>query len=161
MNISKLNNSDIKDCLDIYNYYILNSSFTLEEEALSYESFFKRVSSISENYPFIVAKEDEQVLGYAYLDVFHERSAYRRSADLSIYVSKDYLGKHIGQLLLDKILLLGKERGLDCIISLVTSENPASIAFHKKNGFALEGTLHKVAYKFNKDIDVLYFVKHI
>ncbi len=161
MEIAKITKEDIKSCLDIYNYYILNSCYTLEEDALSLDAFTSRVNRISKNYPFIVIKENDEVLGYAYLDIFHERSAYRRSADLSIYVSKDHLSKKIGQLLLDKILVLAKSYSIDTIISIVTSENPVSIAFHKKNGFLLEGLLHKVAYKFNKDIDVYYFVKHI
>lgn len=159
--IEKINPSDINKCLDIYNYYILNTCYTLEEEALSLSKFSERVSKITKRFPFLVARVGDEVLGYAYLDIFNERSAYRRSADLSIYLSKDHLGKHIGKLLLDGILSLAKNISLDAIISIITSENSNSISFHEKNGFLLEGVLHKVAYKFSKDIDVYFFVKHI
>lgn len=160
--IRSLEKTDIPNCLEIYNYYILNSCFTLEEELLNIEEFTKRCLSISKKYPFIVYVNDEKdVIGYAYLNVFNPRSAYRFTADLSIYVSKEHIHEHIGALLFEKIIQLAREIGLKNIISIVTSENPNSLKFHMSNGFILEGTLHNVAFKMNKNIDVYYLRKQI
>ncbi len=157
-----LEEKDIASCLAIYNHYIENTCYTLEEEKLSLEAFSSRVKAIKSRYPFIVYEnERKEVIGYAYLDSFCERSAYRHTADLSIYVSKDHLHEHIGQALLEEIERKGKEYGITDIISIVTSENPTSLRFHLNNGFLLEGTLVNVAYKMSKDISVYYLHKKI
>lgn len=93
--------------------------------------------------------------------LFHERSAYKRTVDLSIYVSKDHLHEGIGKELLSCIEAKTKERGYRNLISILTSENPASLAFHLRNGFLLEGTLREVAYKMGKTIDTFYLRKPI
>ncbi len=162
MLIRKLEDSDIDACLNIYNYYIENTCYTLEEERLSSSDFTSRVKRIQAHYPFLVYVDDEnQVLGYAYLDVFHERSAYKKTADLSIYVDKDHLHDHIGVILLNAIEKEAKEYSITNIISIVTSENENSLHFHEKHGFLLEGNIHDVAYKLGRSISVYYLRKPI
>lgn len=160
MMIRKLEEKDIAICLNIYNYYIENTCFTLEEEKLSLDDFKTRCENILNKYPFIVLENDEGiVIGYAYLNTFNPRSAYRKTADLSIYVSKDHLHEHAGKILLQEIEKLAVTYGITNIISIVTSENKNSVHFHQKNGFVLEGTMHDVALKFGKIISVDYYRK--
>lgn len=158
--ITELRDGDIRACLDIYNYYIENSCFTLEEESVGYDEFKSRVDRITEKYPFIVAKDgDGCVLGYAYLDIFNSRSAYRITADLSIYISHSYLGRGLGKLLLNETEKRARLSGIENIVSLITSENRDSAAFHKKNGFVFEGELKDVAIKFGKYQNLSFYRK--
>ena len=159
MIVRKLEEKDIAKCLEIYNYYIENTCFTFEEEKLSLESFKKRCEGICEKYPYIVLENDGEIIGYAYLNTFNPRSAYRITADLSVYVSKDHLHEHAGGILLKEIEKLAPECGIANIISIVTSENENSNRFHLKNGFVLEGTLNDVAVKFGKVLGINYFRK--
>jgi len=99
------------------------------------------------------------IVGYAYLNTFNSRSAYRKTADLSIYVSKNHLHEHAGDILLEEIEKCACKYGITNIISIVTSDNKNSFDFHLKNGFVLEGTIHDVAIKFEKIISVNYFRK--
>lgn len=57
--------------------------------------------------------------------------------------------------------MLAKERGITNIISIVTSENENSLRFHLYNGFLLEGTIHEMAFKLGKLIDVHYLRKSL
>ena len=68
---------DYKEITDIYNYYIKNTTITFEEDELSYDNMRKRIDSIKKKFPYIVYEEDGSILGYAYLNYFSERSAYR------------------------------------------------------------------------------------
>lgn len=70
-------------------------SILKEEDILNYSSFKNRCLKIKEKYPYIVIKENNKVLDYAYLNTFNERSAYRYTADLSIYIDKDHLHEHL------------------------------------------------------------------
>ncbi len=157
MEILNLEDNDITECLDIYNYYIKNTVFTLEEEELDLQNFKKRCAVIRDDFPFIVIKDDDKVVGYAYLNYFNTRGAYKISADLSIYVSQNYTKRHIGKILLDEITKLARAKGTKNIISIITSENNASVAFHEKNGFIMEGFLKDVANKFNRSISIYYY----
>ena len=136
--------NDIVRCAEIYNYYIENTTITFEEQPLSVEVFAARVRRIEASYPYLVAEEDGIVVGYAYLDAYNERSAYRYTADLSIYLAHDRLSRGVGGKLLDKIERDGAARGLRNVISIVTEENTRSIAFHEKHGFTEVGRMRKV-----------------
>lgn len=162
MKTEKICAADIGACCDIYNYYVKNTCFTLEEEEVSHGDFAARAAAICKRYPYLVARNDAgKITGYAYLDTFNPRSAYRRTADLSIYVSPDHLHEHIGSILLDAIEREAEKYGITTLISIITSENTASVRFHEKHGFVREGTVHDVAIKFGKKLSVDFFRKSL
>ena len=158
--IGPIREGDIAACTEIYNYYILNTCYTLEEQALKTEDFAARVARISANYPYLVARNSEgRVLGYAYLSAFNERSAYRRTADLSIYTDHTLRQKGVGSALFAAIEKAALTRGFDHVVSLITSDNAASAAFHLKHGFCKVGELNGVAVKFGKRLGVSFYLK--
>ena len=153
---------DIAACTELYNYYIENTCITLEEEPVTPEEFGARAARITKDYPYIVARDGAgKTIGYAYLDVFNSRSAYRCTADLSIYVDRACRGSGVGQKLYAEIERLGRERGIENLISIITSDNEVSLRFHRKNGFAEIGVMPAVAFKFGKYLDVSFFQKHL
>ena len=148
-------------CLEIYNHYIENTNITFEIEPLTLEALSQRFDAIQASYPFLVYEEDGRVLGYAYLDIFHPRAAYRFSVDLSIYLDKDYRGRGAGKKLLDALEKKALEAGYVNIISLVTSENVKSMAFHEKNGYKEVGDMPRVGYKFDRWVGIKYYMKRL
>ena len=74
--------SDIPQILQIYEYYIVNSHVTFEEEVPTLMEFTKRVNDIHKKYPFLVFVENEKVLGYSYANVFRTRNAYRFTTEV-------------------------------------------------------------------------------
>lgn len=159
--IRSITDGDIRTCLDIYNYYIENTTITFEEEPLTEAEFLERVTRIKKNYPYIVCVSDGRTIGYAYLDKYSERSAFRFTADLSIYVDKDFRHFGVGAELYRHIEKLAKEAGIRNIISVITSENDASVAFHEKNGFESVGRISDVGFKFGKWLGVDFYRKKL
>lgn len=159
--IRKAELKDCGACVGIYNYYIENTTVTFEETPLTVEEFEARFLRITEKYPFFVAEEDGKTVGYAYLDTFNPRSAYKKTTDLSIYIDKNVVSKGLGSLLLNKIEKEAEAHGFENIISLVTEENTASVIFHEKHGFKHAGRLEKVGVKFGKELDVLFLQKRL
>ena len=157
-----LSEKDIEKCLEIYNYYIKNTCFSLEEEELSPEAYRARVAGITEKYPFIVAHgESGEAVGFAYLNVFNERSAYRHTADLSIYVDRCHTHERIGEILLAALEKLAADYGITNIVSIITDVNAASVKFHEKHDFVREGRLHDIAIKFGKSCGIYYYLKKL
>lgn len=160
--IDPLRSKDIGKCLEIYNYYIKNTGFSLEEAEVLPEVFRARAENIMNRYPFLVAHdEDGNVKGYAYLDVFNVRSAYRHTADLSIYVDNSETHGHIGEKLLSEIEKTAPQYGITNIISIITDINEVSVKFHEKYGFVREGRLHDVAIKFGQSVGIYYYRKNL
>lgn len=153
---------DIAACTELYNYYIENTCITLEEEPVTPEEFGAHAARITKDYPYIVARDGAgKSVGFAYLDVFNPRSAYRCTADLSIYVNRACRGSGVGQKLYAEIERLGRECGIENLISIITSDNEGSLRFHRKNGFTEIGVMPAVAFKFGKYLDVSFFQKHL
>lgn len=157
--IRKAELKDCGACVEIYNYYIENTTVTFEKTPLTVEKFEARFLRITEKYPFFVAEEYGKTVDYAYLDTFNPRSAYRKTTDPSIYPDKNTVSRGLGSLLLDKIEKEAESRGFENIISLVTEENAASVLFHEKHRFTHAGRLEKVGVKFGKELDVLFLQK--
>ncbi len=155
--ILPLTDADLAACAAIYNHYIEHTCVTLEEAPMTPAEFGARARRIAADYPYLVAKAaDGRVLGYAYLDRFNPRSAYRTTADLSIYVHPEHRADGVGTALLRSICAAAREQGIRNLISIITANNAPSLAFHKKHGFIPEGTLRRVAIKFGQVLDVCY-----
>lgn len=161
LNIRPVEEKDIERCLEIYNYYIENTTITFEETPLTLSGFSDRIKGITKNYPFLVAEDEKTVVGYAYFDVFNARSAYRHTADLSVYLDKNCLSKGMGSLLYKTLEKEAAKYEINNIVSLITSENEKSVAFHKKNGFSFKGELTDVGVKFGRVLSVLFYQKSI
>lgn len=155
--IREIQESDIPSILDIYNWYIENTVITFEEEKLTLKEFTDRVHGIIQNYPFIVLEENNQVIGYAYLDVFNPRVAYRYTADLSIYLDQASRGKGYGSILMEEIIRIAKVKGYVNLMSLITEGNIASEKIHEKFGFDKKAFFPQLGYKFNKWLGVSYY----
>lgn len=159
LTIRPITERDVPQCADIYNYYIENTTITFEEAPLTAEAFSARVRRITQRYPYLVAEEDGQIAGYAYLDLYNDRSAYRYTADLSIYLRHGCGARGLGSALLAEIERLAAEAGFRNIISIITEENAPSLAFHEKHGYRPAGRLYKVGLKFGRWLDVAFYQK--
>lgn len=159
MTIRPMCEADLAACLAIYNPYILNTCCSLEEEAVSLPEFSRRMRAVWDIYPCLVACDGDTVVGYAYLSPFNTRSAYRITADLSIYVHPDRRHAHIGEALLSAIEAAAPACGVRNIVSLVTEGNAASEHFHEKNGFVRQGYLPDLAVKFGRSCGLRYYRK--
>jgi len=90
------------------------------------------------NAEFYFAKIDDDIVGYLKLNFGVSQTELKDDKALEIeriYVSKEFHGKKVGQLLYDKAVGIAKERKADFIWLGVWEENPRAISFYKKNGF--------------------------
>ena len=155
--IRPIEERDISKCLEIYNYYVKNTTATFECSEIFFDDFKSRVNRIIQKFPYFVCEIDNAIVGYAYLDYFIEREAAFMSADLSIYVDHSQRGKEIGRLLLANIIKAASSYGIKNIISVVTTNNISSIRFHEQNKFSKEGIINNIAYKLGEKLGVIYY----
>ena len=168
MTIRIANINDAEQIREIYKPYVLNTAISFEYEVPSKEEFQNRISNTLREYPYLVAVEDDIVVGYAYAGPFHFREAYKHSVELSIYLNPDMRGKGIGRSLLlelEKILIKQNVYTVHACIAVPNSEDEYltddSEKFHKKMGFELAGKHYQCGYKFGKWYSIIWMDKLI
>ena len=160
---------DLPAILEIYSYYVLHTAITFEYDVPTLEEFRLRMEQTLRMYPYIVAEEDGNILGYAYAGPFKTRAAYNWSVETSIYVAKEARQKGIGTLLLAHLeALLQRQNILNvnaCIAYPKDTGDPyltcESVRFHEKNGYRLVGRFHDCACKFSRWYDMVWMEKMI
>jgi L-amino acid N-acyltransferase YncA len=141
----------------IYNHYILNTTISFEEQAVSTEEMAGRIAKVSAALPWLVYERDGQLLGYAYASPWRARSAYRHSVETSAYVDHRYGGQKIGSQLYEALLADLRERGLRVVIGGIAQPNPASVALHEHFGFKKVAHFSQVGKKAGQWLDVGYW----
>jgi L-amino acid N-acyltransferase YncA len=148
---------DSQRICEIYNYYVQNTRISFEEDPVSQEEMKKRIAGITPSYPFIVSELDGEILGYAYANRWKERSAYRFTAEVTVYVDQDHLGKGIGDRLLKELMICVKRSKIHVLMAVIALPNEKSIQLHEKYGFKKVAHFTEVGYKHNRWIDVGYW----
>jgi phosphinothricin acetyltransferase len=141
---------------EIYNHYIKNTIITFEEEIITVKEIQNRIKQ-SGNLPWIVYEEDGKILGYAYAGQWKNRTAFKYSAEITVYLEPSHFGKGIGSELYSALILKLKETNKHSIIAAISLPNEKSIILHEKFGFKKNGHFHEVGRKFDKWIDVGYW----
>jgi phosphinothricin acetyltransferase len=77
--------------------------------------------------------------GWASLNVFNAREAYRFVADISVYVDRGWRGKGVGGVLLARLVELGREHGYHKLVLSAFPFNRAGMALYEKFGFRTVG----------------------
>lgn len=109
------------------------------------------------NAEFYFAVLDEEVIGYLKLNFGDSQTELKDNKALEIeriYVSKEFHGKSVGQLLYDKAIEVAEQKNADYVWLGVWEENPRAISFYKKNGF-VEFDKHIFKLGNDEQIDIM------
>lgn len=141
----------------IYSHYVAFTTISFELSPPSIEEIEQRIKNIVQNYPWIVYEENKKILGYAYATRFKERKAYDFTAEISVYIDKDFTGKGLGTLLYQNLIEKLKITQIAVLIGGIALPNEKSVRLHESFGFKNAGILKNVGRKFGKWIDVGYW----
>ena len=141
----------------IYGHHVLHGTASYEIDPPSSADMRIKISHIGKmGWPFIVAENGGDLLGYAYATQFRDRAAYRFTCEDSIYVAAAHTGCGIGKALLGRLIEQSADFGFKTMIAVVGGAEPASIALHEALGFAHAGRLTAVGFKFERWLDSVY-----
>ncbi len=156
--IRKAGQADSAAIAEIYNYYIINAFSTFEETPVSAAEMSNRIDNVSSlGLPWLVAESDGMVAGYAYATKWKERSAYRYSVEITVYLSQHMHGKGLGTKLYKALFHLLRGSGIHTVIGGITLPNPASISLHETLGMKKVAHFENIGFKFNQWCDVGYW----
>jgi L-amino acid N-acyltransferase YncA len=105
--------------------------------------------------PRLVARENDDVVGWAALAPVSNRDCYRGVAENSVYVARAVRGRGIGRALLEELCRRADAAGLWTLQAGILAGNDASIALHEACGFRIVGTRERIAQKRGEWRDVV------
>ncbi len=149
--------SDLAAIAAIYGRHVLHGLGTFEEAPPDEAEMARRRAGVLElGLPHVVAEAGGQVVGFAYAAPYRPRSAYRYTAEDSVYVREGYAGRGVGKALLGEVIGACEALGLRQLIAVIgDSANAGSIALHRSLGFAETGVGRAVGFKHGRWVDIV------
>ena len=124
----------------IYCEGIATGNATFETDAPAWEAWDKGHLRACR----LVARADDQVVGWAALSPVSGRCVYAGVAEVSIYVSASARGQGIGRALLAALVEASERAGLWTLQAGIFPENAASLALHRAHGFREVGRRERI-----------------
>jgi phosphinothricin acetyltransferase len=144
---------DLPSIREIYNHYVLNSSVTFDERALTLVDVRKKFTVATKlGLPFLVAESPRgQLLGVAWVLPWQGNAARWKTVEESIYLGPAATGKGLGKELLGRLLENARTTGVRVVVAVIADRGAdASIRMHKNLGFKETGRMGRVGYKFDR-----------
>ena len=139
--IEPMTAEDWPDVARIYEAGIVTKQATLEKQAPGWEVW----DNAHRKDCRLVAKLNEQIVGWAALSNVSSRCVYAGVAEVSIYIDANSRGKGIGDLLMDALINESEKNGIWTLQAGIFPENAASIHLHHKHGFRTMGIKERIA----------------
>ncbi|MBQ7704018.1 MAG: N-acetyltransferase [Selenomonadaceae bacterium] len=165
----KIRNATLDDAprlVEIYSYYVEKTAISFEYEVPSVEKFQARMARTQKKYPYLVAELNGEIVGYAYAKSFIEREAYKFSAELTIYLDKNFRKQGVGGKLYSQLEKNLREIGITNLYTCVGYPEVEdefltlnSVHFHEHCGYRICGKFTNCGYKFNRRYSMVWMEK--
>ena len=155
---------DIPDIREIYNYYVTNSVVTFDEKRWTITTWREKFAKLAKlGMPFLVAEAPSgQILGYALVQPWSGKSGYRYTVEDSIYLGQAASGKGLGKALLEALIAACEEAGIREIVAVISDKGAeGSVLLHERFGFVESGRMGRVGFKFGRWLGTIYMQKSL
>lgn len=145
---------DAEAILAIYRPIVEQTVISFEFAPPTHEEMERRITTTLPNYPWLVAEQDGDILGYVYGSRHSERAAYQWSANVSVYVAAAARRRGIGRALYTSLFELLRLQGIYSVYAGITLPNEGSVGIHEAMGMRLVGVYELVGHKMGGWYDV-------
>jgi phosphinothricin acetyltransferase len=143
---------DLKAIVGIYNWAVNQTFATIDSEPLDTEEAQAWWEMHGSRSKLLVSVDETGVIGWARLLPWKQRGF--DVVESLVYVDPVHHGNGIGAALLGEMLKEARELGYRTIVASIAKDNRAGLALYTKLGFAVVGTIHNAAHKFDRWMDI-------
>lgn len=151
----------IEAARDIYNYYVRNTTATFHTEDISYDEMKGILFHPDKRYKTFGIFCEEKLIGYILTVPFKNRGAFRRSGEVTIYLSPQSGGKGIGTKALNFIEEESRKSEIKVLLAVISGENQQSKVLFQKCGYEKCAHFKGVGEKFGRVLDLVCFQKEL
>jgi L-amino acid N-acyltransferase YncA len=162
MIVRDANLQDLPEIVEIYNQTIPGRMVTADLEPVSVESriaWFAAHDMLTR--PLWVVVDENKIIAWASFQSFYGRPAYRHTAEISIYVSKDHQQKGIGKMLLEKAIDECPRLEIKNLLGFIFGHNAPSLNLFRNFGFETWANMTGVALLDGIERDLLILGRKI
>ena len=155
------NLEDLYFVLDLYNYYLSNTTSIFDHEKITLEELQARLSFTNKKYgTFLVWDETgKDLIGFCFLTQFRKKPAYDKTAGIGLYLKPENTGKKLGPLIVRFLEEYAKENQIEVIVATISGENINSARLFEKMGYERCAHYKKIATKFGRRLDLIEYEK--
>src|SRR2546430_7704945 len=154
--------ADLPAIIKIYNAAITTRIATAQLEPVTLESRRHWLKEHSPNrYPFWVLEIDRQIAGWLTLKAFLPRSAYRGTAEVSVYVDEKFRRRGIARALLEEAIARAPSLQIRAMVGLIFAHNAPSLKLFGQLGFEKWGLLPRIAQLDQNERDLTIVGRHV
>lgn len=151
--------NDAPSVCAIYNHYIAHTVITFEESPVSVADMQQRILNIQASYPWLVYEEQGMLQGYAYACKWKDRSAYKHTAEITVYLHPEHTKKGLGSILYQALIEQLAQKNIHVLLACIAIPNTASEKLHNRFGFRQVAHMREVGFKFGRWLDIGYWQK--
>jgi phosphinothricin acetyltransferase len=157
MNIRLANPSDLPAIVELSNWGAANTAANFAVEPETLEVWQESYAKTNERFPWLVAVNGDDLLGFAKASPWKGRCAYEFSAEITVYVQPTHQGQGIGRALYSHLLGTMQAQGYHSVLGGITQPNEASVRLHESFGMKQVALLERIGWKFGTWHDVGYW----
>ena len=160
----KVRQADTGDLLainKIYNHYVINTAITFDEQIWDLTKRHQWFAAFNNGpYQLLVAEQQGVIAAFASTSAFRPKTAYSRSAEVTIYTNQEQVSKGLGTQLYNS-LIANAGQHFHRLYAVIALPNEASMSLHANFGFVETGRLNEVGYKFGRYHNVAMLEKSL
>jgi phosphinothricin acetyltransferase len=153
--------ADAPGVLALYAPLVRDTHVSFEAVSPTADEVAGRIARTLERFPWLVCEDEEDLLGYAYAGPHRDRSGYRWSAEVSVYVAPAAHRRGVGRALYTALLGLLAAQGYVNVYAGIALPNDASVGLHEALGFRLAARYPAVGFKAGAWRDVGWWHRRI
>ena len=145
--IRPVHQKDASAIANLYNYYVINTTITFEETPINKKEMGNRIQNHQPEHHWMVVDLDNKIVGFAVANSWKNRSAYRFTKEISVYIAPNNQRNGWGKQLYTKLLKILQKEGIHTVLAGITIPNESSIKFHESMGFEKVGHFKETGFK--------------
>ena len=146
--------SDAEAVASIYGPLVSGTATSFETEAPTAGEMAIRIAETLRTHPWLVVERGAKVIGYAYAKKHQDRSAYRWSVDVAVYVSEEARRSGLGRALYEVLIAILQKQRFRSAFAGIALPNAASVGLHEAVGFKPLGIYKDAGFKLGQWRDV-------
>ncbi|AIQ52265.1 GNAT family N-acetyltransferase [Paenibacillus sp. FSL R7-0331] len=147
--------------LDIYNYYVLNTTVSFHTEPLTLDEMRQSVLNGDPRFKSYAVMQAGSLAGYVLITRHKNKQAYDTSGEISIYLSPDSGGRGIGGQALMFIEQKAAALRFHALVATVCADNEHSRRLFTRHGYEQSALFRQIGRKFGRWLDIASYQKII
>ena len=161
MQMTEMKERHLPKVLAIYNYYVVNTTISFHTEPLSLDEMQQNTWNGHPRFKSYVMEEAGGMIGYALLAQHKNKQAYDVTAEITIYISPDHVGRQLGAEAVGFLEEQARQLGFHALVATICTENERSIRLFERLGYEKSAYFREVGRKFDRWLDVVSYQKII